>query len=67
MSVWYEVKVSVTRVFAVEMPSEDENGAVDVVIEEISNEFDEIEGEKVAASDVDSLLRHTDRDKIIRL
>ena len=67
MTTWYEVTVKHTKRFAVEMLSENENGAVDIIIEEINNEFDEIEGEMVESKDVDSLLRHTDKDKTFKL
>ena len=67
MGIWYEVTVKHTKTFAVEMEHEDENAAVQIVIDDINGEFDEIEGEAIEAGDVASLLRHTDKDKILSL
>lgn len=67
MGIWYEVTVTHTRTFAVEMESDDEKAATSIVIDEVDGEFDDIETRCVAEDGVDSLLRHTDKDKILSL
>lgn len=68
MSHWFEVEVKQTKVYLVEMENDDENGAVDVVLEEImGDEWDEIEGNKLDGLDLRQAQLSTDKDKILSL
>ena len=49
------------------MLGEDENGAVDVAMAEVLNNYDEIEGRIIPQDEVEDLLRTTDKDKILKV
>lgn len=63
MSYWYEVTVTTTDRYFVEMHKDDEEGAVDIVLEEHGNNWDCVSSGAVAA-DLESFMRQVDKDKI---
>lgn len=63
MSYWYEVTVTTTDRYFVEMNKDDEAGAIDVVLEEHGNNWDCVSSGEVNA-DLESFMRQADKDKI---
>lgn len=68
MSKWHEVTVKQTKVFAVEIKDGSPESATDVVIQELcGDDWYDIESVEHPEGQVEALLRHTDKDKILSL
>ncbi len=60
MSVWYEVKVTTTQVYAVEMEHDNVEEVENIVIEEITYDYDDIVTNIITGDDIDRCKRHAD-------
>jgi len=64
MSKWYEVTIIDTNTFAIECDNSEE--AIDIAEETLFSGNFEAVAKEVSEKEVDSLLRHTDSDKIFK-